>query len=236
MTEKIICFDLDDTLIDDNYKFEATFCDCIRTIINALETRSPQIDDILNKAREIDNWKWENWQVEDRYLPKRIALTWVETYEYFADQTKLPNKEHIKRLLWSLVMVNYDPPYYIIPGALETLIKLKDRGYNMHLITLGLDRIQNRKIQLTRLDRYFKNVHVARTDKNDILSGIISTYGRENVVMVGNSMRSDINPALNLGIDAYYIPRGNWHRFKAEPFNSNYHELKYIDELLEIFK
>ncbi len=71
--KKLICFDLDDTLIDDNYKFELTFCDCIRVIITALETRSPAIDTILQTARDIDNKSWETWPQDKKYMPSRVA-------------------------------------------------------------------------------------------------------------------------------------------------------------------
>ena len=234
--KRLLCFDLDDTLIDDNYKFEITFCNCIQTIIQALETSSPQIDDILNKARQIDNEKWKKWKKEDKYLPKRTALTWVETYEHFAQKIELKVRDHIKRLIWSQVMQTYDPPFYVIPGAIETLIELQDRGYNMNLISIGLPTIQKRKVRRTKLDKYFSDIHIVRSNKYDVLSKIAKKCGKENITMIGNSMRRDINPALSQGIEAIYIPRGNWHRFHAKPVNNKFKELKSIEDILNILK
>ncbi len=229
--KKIICFDLDDTLIDDNYKFEITFCDCIGVIIKALETRSPQIDTILKTAQDIDNKNWESLPKEERYMPRRVATSWMEAYEKLAKENNIPVRRHVTRLLWSLVMTNYDPPYYVIPGVVEVLKELKDHGHQLHVITVGHINIQMRKLKVSGLIKYFDKQHVEKSDKEPIIQKITDKYGKENVVMIGNSMRSDINPALNVGVKAIYIPRGNWHRFKAEPVNNKYIVLKNIAEV-----
>ncbi|KXK26027.1 MAG: Pyrophosphatase PpaX [candidate division WS6 bacterium OLB20] len=234
MNKPILCFDLDDTLIDDNYKFELTFCDCIRTIILALETRSPQIDEILQTARELDNHKWETWPKTEKYFPKRIAESWTETYEKLAVQQNIPVKPHIKRLIWAQVMTNYDPPYFVIPDVVETLVTLQERGYRMEIITAGLQPIQMRKLKVSHLIKYFADVHVSY-DKSMELKQLSDKHGTENLVMIGNSLRSDINPALELGIRSIYIPRGSWHQFKSEPFNTNYEQLNSLSELKQIF-
>ena len=235
MKDKILCFDLDDTLIDDNYKFELTFCECIKVLINSLETRSPQIDDILKKAREVENETWENWPKRKLYTPERVANAWTEAYEWFAKDIGLPVREHTKTLLQSLIYSNYDPPYFVIPGVVETITYLKDKGYTMHVVTLGQERIQKRKLMVSKLIRYFDKIHYQTHDKCKPLSALKKKHGKENVCMIGNSMRTDINPALSIDIEAIYIPRGNWHRFQAEPLNNNYTEIDDIRKLRTIF-
>lgn len=94
----VICFDLDDTLIDDSYKFETIFCDCIKTIITALENRTPQIDTILHTARELDNEFLKTWPLEERYLPKRVATAWKETYIKMSDAAKVPVKKAYSKI------------------------------------------------------------------------------------------------------------------------------------------
>ena len=54
--------------------------------------------------------------------------------------------------------------------------------------------------------------------------------------MIGNSIRSDINPALSSGIECIYIPRGSWHAFIADPINDKYITVNKIKEILNIFK
>jgi putative hydrolase of the HAD superfamily len=233
--QKILCFDLDDTLIDDNYKFEITFCDCIKAIINSLETRSPQIDDILKKAREIENVTWDTWPKHRLYTPDRNANAWVKAYEWFARDLKLPVREHTKSLIEALILSNYDPPYFVIPGVIETITYLKEKGYKMHIITLGTEQVQRRKLTVSKLIKYFDKVHYESYDKCKPLSKLKSEYGEENICMIGNSMRTDINPALGLEIDAIYLPRGNWHRFRQDPLNNKYREIHDIRDLTKIF-
>jgi putative hydrolase of the HAD superfamily len=235
MDKKVLCFDLDDTLIDDNYKFELTFCECMKAIINSLETRTPQIDDMLKKAREIENHTWKTWSKDKLYTPERVANAWVKTYEWYAEDIGLPIREHTKNLIESLILSNYDPPYFVIPGVVETITYLKEKGYEMHVVTLGTEPIQRRKLTVSKLIRYFDTIHYETHDKCKPLSKVAQDNGKENVCMIGNSMRTDINPALSIGIDAIYIPRGNWHRFKQEPLNDKYKEIEDIRELIGIF-
>lgn len=233
--EKLICLDLDDTLIDDNYKFELTFCECIKTIINSLETRTPQIDDILKKAREIENKTWETWPKNKLYTSDRVANAWVKAYEWYAKDIGLPVREHTKNLIEALIISNYDPPYFVIPGVIETISNLRQKGYQMHVITLGPEKQQRRKLTVSKLIKYFDDVHYETHDKCKPLSKLKKKYGVENMTMIGNSMRTDINPALKLDIKAIYIPRGNWHRFQQDPINEKYTEIDDIRKLTKLF-
>ncbi len=233
--EKILCFDLDDTLIDDNYKFEITFCECIKAIINSLETRSPQIDDILKRAREIENRTWDTWPKERLYKPERIANAWVKTYESYAKELKLPIRKHTKNLIESLVLSNYDPPYFIIPGVIETISYLKQKGYRTYVVTLGQSKIQRRKLTVTKLIKYFDDAFYATHDKRIPLAEIKKRHPSDDIYMIGNSIRTDINPALDLNLKAIYIERGNWHRFKATPRNNDFTTLENITELATLF-
>jgi putative hydrolase of the HAD superfamily len=233
--DKLLCFDLDDTLIDDNYKFELTFCECIKAIINSLETRTPQIDDLLKKAREIENETWDTWPKKKLYTSDRIVNAWVKAYEWYAKDIGLPIRDHTKKLIEALIISNYDPPYFVIPGVIETITHLRAKGYRMHIITLGPDVQQRRKLTVSKLIKYFDVVHYEDYDKSKPLSELRMEYGKENLCMIGNSMRTDINPALKLDIHAVYIPRGNWHRFKQKPINKKYVEINDIRKLTELF-
>jgi len=233
MSTKILCFDLDDTLIDDSYKFEITFCDCIKTILLAFETKAPQIDEILQLARQLDNDKLLSWPAERRYSPERLLSTWLDTYQKLCQLHNVEAKPHVNLILEGLVMQNFDPPYFVIPGAIETLEALKEQGiYQLRLLTVGTEAIQSKKIHRTGLNKFFQEIHfVVDGDKKAVLSRLADEYGIENITMVGNSIRSDINPALEVGVRAVYIPRGSWHMFRAEPINQLYSKLSDIAEL-----
>ena len=238
MTNKLIlCFDFDDTLIDDSYKFELTFCDCIKVILESFETRPPQIDEILQLARKLDNEKLANWESALRYTPERLLSTWLETYRKLSQSRLVEIKKHTELILEGLVRKNYDPPYYIIPGAIETLNTFTEKNYEMHLITIGSYEIQNKKIVHTGLEKFFTEVHIVTNgDKTETIKSIVSKYGEDNVIMIGNSIRSDINPALNAKARAIYIPRGSWHLFNAEPINDTYITISSITQVISVIE
>ncbi len=232
--KKVLCFDLDDTLIDDNYKFELTFCECIKAIINSLETRTPQIDDIFKTAQRIENDTWNTWPKNRLYSPERVANAWVEAYKQIAKGLNLPIRKHTEQLINSLVISNYDPPYFVIPGAIEAITELKRKGYTINVITLGVKEIQRRKLTVSRIIKFVDNIYYESYDKTKPLKNIKRQNNLDDLYMIGNSMRTDINPALSLGIKAIYIPRGNWHRFSAKPTNQKYTQIEDIRELINI--
>ena len=239
-TKKIlICFDLDDTLIDDNWKFETTFCDCIKAILLGLAAKAPQIDEILTKARELDNELLHSLPTSMKYQPERLIQAWKETYKVLSRQKEIPIKNHILQMIEAIVWQNYEPPYFVIAGAVDTLIKIKDIPHvNLEILTIGNKEIQDKKIAFSRLKHHFSHVEVVHDSmgKEEYLKKQAQKYGKDNVWMVGNSISSDINPALKAGVHAIYIPRGSWHVNKDTFFNNKYIKIKRIFELATYFQ
>lgn len=236
---KLICFDLDDTLIDDGFKFETTYCDCMKIILQALAAKSPQIDEILYTAREMDNELIKTLPPEEKYSPERLVRVWQETYRHISEKKDIPIKKHILQMLEGYAWQNYEPLYFVIAGAVDTLIHIKNiPNVRLEVLTIGHARIQGKKITLSRLDHYFEHIEFVNggEGKGAYLEKQVPIYGKENIYMVGNSMRSDINPALKAGVHAVYIPRGAWHHNEVESFSKEYVEVKRIFELGTYFE
>lgn len=234
---KLICFDLDDTIIDDNWKFETTFCDCMKAILLGLAAKAPQIDEILITAREIDNRLVEELPKEKKYTPDRLIEAWHTTYRIMSERKEIPVKQHILNMLEAYILQNYEPPYLVIAGAVDALVRIRALpGVRMEILTIGDPEIQLRKINYSRLNYYFDHIEIVQVgeEKGDYLRRRVAEYGADNVFMVGNSMRSDINPALEAGAQAVYIPRGTWSHQKVEPISDGYVEVRRIFELPEV--
>lgn len=232
--KKIICFDLDDTLIDSDYKFEFTFCDCIKSILMSFETRAPQIDEVLEYARNLDNEKLANYSPETRYQPERLYDTWLETYAYFCEKREVSQKSHVKFQIKGIIGQNFDSPWYIIPGAAEVLEILSSRkDLELKVLTVGNQIVQYRKLTSTGLDKHFKHIEVTTGDKQAFLELQAKISGADNVYMIGNSVRSDINPALRSGVKAIHIPRGSWHHFQEDTIHTEYTVLNDIRDLVD---
>ncbi len=232
--QTLICFDLDDTLIDDNWKFETTFCDCMKVILLALAAKAPTIDEILQTAREMDNQLLKEMPKDKKFTPARLVEAWQKTYRIISERQEIPVKSHIMNMLEAYVLQNFEPPYLVIAGAVDALVHIRSLpNIQMHVLTMGDPEIQLHKITYSRLNHYFEHIEVVLDgeDKEAYLRQKVQEFGKEHVIMVGNSFRSDINPALSVGAKAIHIPRGAWSAFQAEPLHNGYSEVRRIFEL-----
>lgn len=101
----------------------------------------------------------------------------------------------------------------VIEGAEEVLEFLKAKGCRIRIYTCGDSWLQNKKIEVNGFDRYF--------DKNDQIivpvkhNGEIKEYlggcDLNQTFMVGNSIKSDIAPAIKLGLRAVYFPSATFY-------------------------
>lgn len=128
-------------------------------------------------------------------------------------------------------------PVELLPGVTETLGCLKGR-YRLVMATKGDLLDQERKLKKSGLEPFFHHIEIM-SDKN---SGDYEKLLKhldcrpENFLMLGNSIKSDILPVLELGGFAAHIPyHVTWtHEQHDQPFQHvRFMELKTIDEVLE---
>ncbi len=115
-------------------------------------------------------------------------------------------------------------PIQLLDGVRETLAYLSPR-HNLYLLTKGDSEEQKLKVERSGIEDYFKQVVIV-AEKD------VSTYHRivrqlqidpQRSWMIGNSPRSDINPALAAGLNAVYIPHPHTWHFEHE-------EVQYVEE------
>jgi putative hydrolase of the HAD superfamily len=101
-------------------------------------------------------------------------------------------------------------PVEIMPGVPETLQYLSGR-HNLILLTKGHLAEQTGKIERSGLKDYFSAVEIVAEKNVGTYREMISRYDlpSEFSWMVGNSPKSDINPALAVGLNAVFVPHGN---------------------------
>ncbi len=98
-------------------------------------------------------------------------------------------------------------PVETLPHARETIEVLKDQ-YRLVLITKGDLFDQERKLAASGLDSHFDAVEIVSNKTDETYRQIFARHGdgAERAVMVGNSLRSDIIPALAAGAWGIYVP------------------------------
>jgi len=115
-------------------------------------------------------------------------------------------------------------PLEIIDGVEETLQYLSKR-YRLIVATKGDCVEQTAKFRKSGLDKYFLSCEVMIDKSEEDYREVAAKYGIEpsDILMVGNSVRSDIIPVLNLGGRAILLPsKENWIHEAAEVPDSDH--------------
>ena len=120
--------------------------------------------------------------------------------------------------------------------AEETLVQLST-DHNLMLITKGDLFEQGMKVERSGLTKHFRHVEIVSEKTADSYGAILEKYklNAEGFLMVGNSMKSDILPVLEIGGRAVYIPYAHtWIHERipdGEVVKDEYYELEHLREL-----
>jgi len=111
-----------------------------------------------------------------------------------------------------------DPPIALLPDVQETLTQLRPTS-RLVLVTKGADDVQSAKVTRSGLGSLFDAVRIVPEKHRDTYASLVDELGSDHTTtwMIGNSPRSDINPAIEAGIGAIYIPHSEtWSAEMAE--------------------
>jgi putative hydrolase of the HAD superfamily len=113
------------------------------------------------------------------------------------------------------------------------------KSHPLMLITKGDLMDQERKIAASGLAGYFKYMEIVSDKNPETYAALLHKHGlkAEGFLMVGNSMRSDILPVLEVGGWAVYVPHElTWaHERKPAPeANQRFYEIEHLGLLREL--
>lgn len=127
-------------------------------------------------------------------------------------------------------------PVELLPGAVETVEALAGR-YPLMLLTKGDLMDQKGKIARSGLAGHFAHVEIVSDKTPGTYASLLDTHGIDpaGFLMVGNSLRSDVLPVVEIGGGAVYIPyHVTWVHEQAPDAgggDARYHTLDRIAEL-----
>jgi len=194
-----LLIDADDTLWENNIYFERAIASFI-SFLNHHEYSPEQVREVLNDVER-------ECIVSHGYGLHSFAHALVQTFERLAVEPITPAlHETINGFAHAIA----DHPVEILHGVPETLQYLSERHHLM-LLTKGAITEQSGKVERSGLKDYFSAVEIVAEKDAATYRAVISKYGlsRETTWMVGNSPKSDINPALATGLNAVFVPHGN---------------------------
>lgn len=225
---KVIAFDADDTL----WSNEPFFQEIEKQYTHLLQTygTSEDISAALFQT-EMNNLKYLG------YGAKAFTISMVETALRISGQ-KISGTDiqHIIDLGKSLL----EMPIELLPGVKETLKTLKERGqYKLVVATKGDLLDQENKLERSGLAPYFDHIEVMsdKTEKEYIRMLNILQITPSELAMVGNSLKSDIQPILSLGGYGVHIPfEVMWKHEVVDTFTHEHlNQIEKFDELLNLF-
>ncbi len=127
----------------------------------------------------------------------------------------------------------------LLENVRDTVAQLASR-YDLMIITKGDLLDQEAKLTRSGLHEYFRYFETVADKDSKRYAGLLARYGVEPraFVMVGDSMRSDVLPVLELGGTAIYVPYPvRWAHEAAEPpADARYHPLEHIGQLPDLLE
>lgn len=219
-----IAFDADDTLwINEPYFQEAEKEFCV-----LLEDYLPQ----HSVSQELFKTEMKNLHLYG-YGVKGFMLCMIETV------SKVSNNTAPLALISKTIEIGHEllqKPVELLEGVTETLEHLKGK-YKLVVATKGDLLDQERKLKKSGLQEYFHHIEIMSDKKESDYQNLLKHLDckSEHFLMLGNSIKSDILPVLEIGGSAAHIPYHVTWSHEQHDLNleySNFMELESINDIL----
>jgi len=197
-----LLIDADDTLWENNIYFEQAIHAFI-TFLNHSHLTPEEVRAVLDEVEHLMGYGSVNF-----------TRSLIETYRRLAEKDF--QDEDIQQIQQFGEQIR-SHPLELLDGVKETLDYLMPR-HDLVLLTKGDFEEQKLKVERSGIEQYFKQVLIVQ--EKDVaayhrVTGELQIDPKQTW-MIGNSPRSDINPALAAGLNAVYIPHPHTWRLEHE--------------------
>lgn len=197
-----LLLDADDTLWENNVYFEQAIHDFL-TFLNHSRLSRDEVRAVLDEVERLMGYGSANF-----------TRSLVETYRRLAEKDVLDEDVQQVRQLGERIRTQ---PMQLLECVLETLEYLAPR-HDLILLTKGEAEEQRLKVERSGIEGFFRQAVIVPEKDVATYHQVIGEIGVDPhcTWMVGNSPRSDINPALAAGLNAVYIPHPQTWRLEHE--------------------
>lgn len=219
----IIAFDADDTLWHNEPYFDEAqerFCELFQDFASKQEI----LGLILN--HQIKNLPLYGFGI------KAFTLSMIDS------ALELTNQSISGQNIAKVIQIGRDllqKPVELLPEVEPVLQQLQGK-YKLIVATKGDLKDQHRKLHDSRIGHYFHHIEVM-SDKQEIdyqkMLGRLDCKA-ENLLMIGNSLKSDVLPVLNIGGHAVHIPYHTTWEYEKIDFEINHPNFKAFSSLQEV--
>jgi putative hydrolase of the HAD superfamily len=224
---KVIGFDADDTLWENEPFYRETedkFCELLKDYLP-----KKRVEEELYKT-EINNLELYGYGI------KAFTLSLVETALRISE-SKVPSST-IETII-ELGKQQLNKPNQLIDGVSRVLESLRP-NYKLIVATKGDLLDQERKLKNSNLLQYFHHIEIMSDKQEANYQDLLKHLEIEpqEFLMVGNSLKSDIIPVLNLGGFGVFIPfHVTWqheHVDENQVENPRFYKVDSIGDLLKL--
>jgi putative hydrolase of the HAD superfamily len=193
---QFLIIDADDTLWENNVYFEAAFDEFVAFLAHSKLTPR-EVRDILDEVERAN-------ALVHGYGSLNFGRNLRQVYEHLAErEIREPDLATVTQFAEKIL----EQPVEMIEGVEETLAYLAPR-HDLTLFTKGHPEEQKLKVDRSGVGPYFAHTEIVKEKNAAAYRDLISARGMDpgRTWMIGNSPKSDVNAALDAGINAIFVP------------------------------
>ena len=224
MHSQNLIFDADDTLWENNIYFLKAFDEFVEFLDHS-RLSPAEVRAVLDEIEEV------NRHIHG-YGSLNFGRNMQQCYQRLCEREIRPDDlDAIMRLAERIM----EQPVELIDGVPETLEYLAAR-HTLTLFTKGHPEEQKLKIERSGLARYFTHTAIVKEKNAPAYRDLAASRGflPEVTWMIGNSPRSDINPALEAGLNVVFIPHRDTWVLEREPLRHGPGKLLCLDSFRQL--
>lgn len=194
-----LLIDADDTLWENNIYFERAIADFI-SFLDHQEHSAAEIRAILNDVER-------ECIVTHGYGLRSFTHALVQTFERLSKEPLTPG---LHETIHGFARTIAEQPVRLLPKVEETLQYLSAR-HQLILVTKGDHSEQSRKVARSGLKAHFASVEIVAEKTAEHYRELVERHAlaERRTWMIGNSPKSDVNPALAAGLNAVFVPHND---------------------------
>jgi putative hydrolase of the HAD superfamily len=219
-----LIIDADDTLWENNIYFERAFDDFCDFLAHS-SMPPAEVRAVLDEIETVNN------KIHG-YGTANFARNLTECYRKLAEREVLA--EDLPRVMSFTEQILHHP-IELISGVLETLEYLSMR-HDLTLFTKGNAEEQKLKLDRSGLAIYFGHTAIVKEKNTHSYRALIRErkLDPKRTWMIGNSPKSDINPALEVGINAVFVPHLHTWSLEHEDLREGGDRLLRLESFVEL--
>jgi putative hydrolase of the HAD superfamily len=205
-----LLIDADDTLWENNIYFERAIVRFI-SFLNHHEFSPEQVREVLNDV-ERESIATHGYGLHS------FSHSLVATFERLSVQPLTPE---LHAQIMGFAQTIYAHPIEFLPDVPQTLKYLSSQ-HRLILATKGAFEEQSGKIERSGLREYFAATEIVAEKNPEVYHALVEKHSlaHDSTWMIGNSPKSDINPALAAGLHAVFVPHGDTWILEHEEVNA----------------